>query len=62
MLYEIFVERPIKVEVEAKSYEEAIAAIKAQLRITDIELVKFSQAKEAEWKENEIKDTSEETK
>ena len=48
MKFEIFITKPIKVEVEATSYEQAIEIIKKQLNAVDLECVEFSQAIEVE--------------
>lgn len=44
MKFEIFIDKPTRVEVEANSYEEAIKTIQQQFNLDDMSCVKFSQA------------------
>lgn len=44
MKFEIFIDKPVKVEVEANSYEQAIDILKKQFNLDDANsCVKFSQ-------------------
>ena len=44
----VFIERPVKVEVEAKDFDEAVELIKQQYNIADISPIKFSSPIEIE--------------
>lgn len=48
MKFEIFIDKPTKIEVEAESYEQAIQIIKQQFKIDEGSPVTFSQPIEVE--------------
>lgn len=52
--FEIFIDNPIKVEVEAENYEQAVQIIKRQLNIPENSGAKFSQAIEVEFNQSEV--------
>ncbi len=56
--FEIFIDRPIKVEVDAANYEDAIKIVKMRYNIPDIANVTFSQAIEVTEENTAIEENS----